>query len=54
MDKLYVIKVGGSIIDDEERLAGFLQSFAQVKEKKILVHGGGKLATRLAEQLHIP
>ena len=54
MDKLYIIKVGGSIIDDEERLAGFLQSFAQVKEKKILVHGGGKLATRLAEQLHIP
>ena len=54
MDKLYIIKVGGSIIDDEERLAGFLQAFAQVNEKKILVHGGGKLATHLAEQLHIP
>jgi acetylglutamate kinase len=53
MDKLFVIKIGGNIIDDEVKLASFLKTFAAVKEKKILVHGGGKLATRLAEQTGI-
>jgi acetylglutamate kinase len=54
MERLLVIKIGGNIIDDEQKLMSFLQSFASVKEKKILVHGGGKLATRLAEQMDIP
>lgn len=54
MDILYIVKIGGNIIDDETRLQSFLQSFAQIKGKKILVHGGGKLATRLADQLAIP
>ncbi|MFZ9661759.1 MAG: acetylglutamate kinase, partial [Chitinophagaceae bacterium] len=49
-----VIKIGGNIIDDEERLSSFLQSFSKIKGKKILVHGGGKLATKLAEELQIP
>lgn len=53
MDKLYVIKIGGNVIDDEKKLSSFLQSFANVPGKKILVHGGGKLATRMAEQLGI-
>ncbi|MBP6215110.1 MAG: acetylglutamate kinase [Chitinophagaceae bacterium] len=53
MDKLYVIKIGGNIIDDEVKLASFLTDFASIEEKKILVHGGGKLATRLAEKLGI-
>jgi acetylglutamate kinase len=51
---LYVVKIGGNIIDDEKKLASFLQDFASVKGNKILIHGGGKLATRLAEQLQIP
>ena len=54
MDTLYVIKIGGNIIDNEEKLASFLKDFATVKGKKILVHGGGKLATRLAETMNIP
>ena len=54
MSKLYVIKIGGHIIDDEKKLAAFLSAFASIGENKILVHGGGKLATRLAEQLSIP
>lgn len=54
MDKLYVIKIGGNIIDDEKKLHAFLKSFSLLGEKKILVHGGGKLASRLAEQLNIP
>lgn len=54
MDKLYVVKIGGNIIDEEARLFDFLRSFAGVPGKKILVHGGGKLATKLAADLNIP
>jgi len=54
MESLYVIKIGGNIIDDELLLTAFLKKFASIKSKKILVHGGGKLATRLAEKLGIP
>jgi acetylglutamate kinase len=54
MESLYVIKIGGNIIDDDALLSVFLRKFAQIKSKKILVHGGGKLATRLAVKLGIP
>jgi acetylglutamate kinase len=53
MDSLYVIKIGGNIIDDPEKLRSFLQLFASVKSYKILVHGGGKLATKFADTLGI-
>jgi acetylglutamate kinase len=53
MDKLYIIKIGGNVIDDDNKLSAFLEDFAAVEGKKILVHGGGKLATRLAEQLGV-
>lgn len=53
MNRLLVIKIGGNIIDDEQKLSSFLQDFAEIKEKKILVHGGGKLATRMAEKMGI-
>ena len=53
MDKLYVIKIGGNIIDDNMKLKSFLKDFSSLSEKKILVHGGGKLATRMAEELGI-
>jgi acetylglutamate kinase len=51
--QLSIIKIGGNIIDDEVKLAAFLDVFAAVKGKKILVHGGGKLATKVAEGLDI-
>lgn len=54
MEKLYVIKIGGNIVDDETKLAAFLKDFAAVEAKKMLVHGGGKLATKLAELLNVP
>ncbi len=50
---VYIIKIGGNIIDDETKLSSFLKSFASIKEKKILVHGGGKLATKLAEKMGV-
>lgn len=53
MEQLFVIKIGGNIIDDTTRLESFLQQFTAVKGRKILVHGGGKLATKLAEQMGI-
>ena len=54
MDKLFVIKIGGHVIDDDALLKDLLQQFASLKGKKILVHGGGKLATRMAEKMEIP
>ncbi|HEY4935023.1 MAG TPA: acetylglutamate kinase [Puia sp.] len=54
MESLYVIKIGGNIIDDELLLTAFLKKFAAIKSKKLIVHGGGKLATRMAEKLGIP
>lgn len=53
MDPLYVIKIGGNIIDDESNLLAFLKSFSELKGNKILVHGGGKLATQFAQKLGI-
>lgn len=53
-EPLYIIKISGNIIDDEQRLDAFLKQFAQLQGKKILVHGGGKLATKMADQLAIP
>ncbi len=52
MKKAYVIKIGGNIIDDEEKLSGFLGSFAALRSNAalVLVHGGGKTATKLAER----
>jgi acetylglutamate kinase len=54
MENCYVIKIGGNIIDDDEALKAFLLAFAAVPGRKILIHGGGKLATRLAEQMGLP
>ncbi|MCT2408831.1 acetylglutamate kinase [Chryseobacterium antibioticum] len=52
-EKLYIIKIGGALIDDTELLDQFLDQFSEIGEKKILVHGGGKLATTLADKLGI-
>lgn len=53
MQTLKVIKIGGNIIDNEEALNGFLKDFAKIESPKILVHGGGKLATKLANQMGV-
>lgn len=53
MDKLLVIKIGGNVINNEGKLSSFLKAFATIEGKKILVHGGGTLATHLAGQLGI-
>jgi acetylglutamate kinase len=53
LERLFIIKVGGNIIDDEAKLKSFLESFASVKSHKILVHGGGKIATEIGNKLGI-
>ena len=50
---LNIIKVGGAIVEDEESLKGLLMSFSGLRGKKILVHGGGKIATEIAARLGI-
>ncbi len=52
-EKLIIIKIGGNIIDDEAKLQLFLQDFASIQSHKILVHGGGKMATALAVKMGI-
>lgn len=53
-EKITVVKIGGNVIDNEAALDRFVRDFAQLPSPKVLIHGGGKLATRLAEQLEIP
>ena len=53
MEQLTIIKIGGNIIDDEAALDSFLADFAAMPGFKLLVHGGGKLATRMSEKLGI-
>lgn len=53
MNKLYVIKIGGNILDDETALQSFLKDFAPIQAPKILIHGGGTIATKIGDQLGI-
>src|SRR4051812_5062746 len=52
-ERLFVIKIGGNVIDSEDSLQSFLKDFAAIEGKKILIHGGGKIATRIGEQLGV-
>ncbi|QQL51528.1 acetylglutamate kinase [Mucilaginibacter ginkgonis] len=52
-NKLHVIKIGGNVIDNSENLYHFLKSFTAIEGHKILVHGGGKVATQLSDTLGI-
>ncbi|MBA3830108.1 MAG: acetylglutamate kinase [Taibaiella sp.] len=53
MQQLTIVKIGGNIIDDEARLHSFLKDFCRLRGSKILVHGGGKLATEFGKKLGI-
>ncbi|MFZ1452411.1 MAG: acetylglutamate kinase [Ferruginibacter sp.] len=51
MEKLFVIKIGGNVVDDSTALNSFLQKFAAIDAFKILIHGGGKIATTIGKQM---
>lgn len=53
MDKLFVIKIGGNVLDAESALKPFLTDFAAVQSPKILIHGGGSIATKIGDKLGI-
>ena len=53
MQKLTVVKIGGNIVDHPEKLDTFLEKFAQLDRPKVLVHGGGKIATQVSKALGI-
>jgi len=53
MNKLFVTKIGGNVLDNEEALTKFLKDFASIQAPKILIHGGGAMATRIGNQLGI-
>ena len=50
---LYVIKIGGNVIDNPDACSRFLTDFAKLPGTKILVHGGGKIATQVAARLQV-
>jgi acetylglutamate kinase len=49
-----IVKIGGNVIENEQEIDAFLDIFAELPEPKILVHGGGKLASEMAKNLNIP
>lgn len=53
MESIVIIKIGGNIIDDPVALNLFLHDFAKIKGPKMLVHGGGKIATQISKALGI-
>lgn len=54
MKQLTIIKVGGAILEQKDKLKILLRIFHQCKGAKILIHGGGKEVSRLSRQLGIP
>jgi acetylglutamate kinase len=53
MNRLFIIKIGGNVLDNEKSCKTFLKDFASISEPKILIHGGGNLATKIGDQLGI-
>ena len=53
MEKITIVKVGGAVVEDEAQLTLLLKDFAAIEGKKVLVHGGGRRATKVAAALGI-
>ena len=52
-EKLTIVKVGGAVVEDETQLAQLLKDFSAIPGKKVLIHGGGRKATKVAASLGI-
>ncbi|MBR4919754.1 MAG: acetylglutamate kinase [Prevotella sp.] len=52
-EKLTIVKVGGAVVEDEQQLSQLLKDFSAIEGCKVLVHGGGRKATKMAERLGI-
>lgn len=53
MKSIKVVKIGGNVIDNEEAFDAFMRRFAELEGAKILIHGGGKIATRFAKEMKV-
>ena len=52
-EKVTIVKVGGAVVEDEAQLTQLLKDFSAIEGRKVLVHGGGRKATKMAERLGI-
>ena len=52
-EKLSIVKIGGNIVDNPDALTAFLADFNRLEGKKILVHGGGVMASKMAKELGV-
>jgi len=52
-EKLTIVKVGGAVVENELQLSQLLKDFSAIEGRKVLVHGGGRRATKMAERLGI-
>ena len=52
-EKITIVKVGGAVVEDELQLSQLLRDFSAIEGRKVLVHGGGRKATKMAERLGI-
>jgi len=50
-ERLRIFKIGGKVVEDDEQLSSFLKAFALFKERKMLIHGGGKWVTEMCQRL---
>ena len=48
---LKIVKIGGKLMEEEQQLRNFLADFSEMQGPKVLVHGGGIMATQLSEKL---
>ena len=53
MEKLTVVKIGGKVIDSESQLSTILSDFSKIEGNKILIHGGGTMASQFGRKLGI-
>ncbi|MFI3259050.1 MAG: acetylglutamate kinase [Rikenellaceae bacterium] len=53
MERITVVKIGGNVIDNEVAFSAFMERFAKLEGPKILIHGGGKIATRFAKEMGV-
>ena len=51
MEKLTVIKIGGKVIEDQEKLKAFVAQFKQIEGPRLLVHGGGVMADQMLRRM---
>ncbi len=53
IERITVVKIGGNVIDNPEAFKPFMARFAKLSGPKILIHGGGKIATRMAKEMNV-